>query len=160
MQVKGMTKSKSKRPSEASIRRKSFLYSCESVPSILITTVINTMPKDYMGNNNGNSNGNNNGSNNGSNNENSNKKVEEVATTLRKFLTDARMRFPNMSILEWYEMTLVCFKESSNEAMKAIDNSKTKTWMECRTKFKDSLEFATKVIEKVRKIRKRRYEIF
>jgi len=143
-----MTKSKSKRPSEASIRRKSFLHSCESIPSILITNVINTMPEDYMDGDKNHSNSN------------YGKKVEEVATTLRELLMDARIRFPNMSILEWYEITLVCFKESSSEAMKAIDNSKTKTWMECRTKFKDSLEFATKVIEKVRKIRKRRYEIF
>jgi len=147
-------KRKSKRPSEASIRRKSFLHSCESIPSVLITTVINTIPKSYM---------NINLSEEINPSEEYGKKIEKIATTLRKFLTDARMKFPNMSILEWYEITLVCFKESSNEAMEAIENSETKTWIECKSKFqdslRDSLEFATKVIKKVKKIRKKR-EIF
>ena len=82
---------------------------------------------------------------------------------LKRFLTEVRIKLPNMSILEWYEISLVCFNESSNKVIESIENSETKTWIECKSKFqnslKDSLKFAVNVIESVKKKRKR-YEVF
>lgn len=132
------------RLSEKSIRRKAYLYSCDSIPSILIETIIKKMPPGYLGNS-------------------PDERIKNIAKKLKRFLTEVRIKLPNMSILEWYEISLVCFNESSNKVIESIENSETKTWIECKSKFqnslKDSLKFAVNVIESVKKKRKR-YEVF
>lgn len=81
--------------------------------------------------------------------------VENCAECLKRAIYETRLEFPNMSIDEWYLVSIECYIRSLN-VIQEIKNTNTKTWVEYRSKNKKTSEISEKIFLLHKKIRGKR----